>query len=69
MPSLKDELLIGITKTKQQLFPLLEKAEGLNESCIPAIAQLTTAWNYLESAAETIKARANDIIPPIQRRF
>jgi iron-sulfur cluster repair protein YtfE (RIC family) len=69
MPSLKDELLNGITKTKQQLFPLVEMAKELNESARAAAVSLHVAWNNLEDAAETIKARANDIIPPIQRRF
>lgn len=52
----------------EKLYPLLAKAEQLNDSARDASKALNLAWKYLESAAETIKARASDI-PPIQRRF
>jgi hypothetical protein len=66
---LKDQLLTGISKVKRELYPLIAKSSGLNESAKDAEKSILKAWNYLESAAETIKARANDNIPPIQRKF
>jgi hypothetical protein len=69
MPSLKDELLTGITKTKQLLYPLLEKSEGLNTSAQNGNVLLKKAYDFLDHAAVEITARANDDLPPIQRRY
>lgn len=69
MPSLKDELTIGITKTKQILYPLIEKSVDLNESASRANTLLKLAYESLECAQAEINARANDNIASIQRRF
>jgi hypothetical protein len=69
MPSLKDELLIGITKTKEVLYPLISKAANLNESARNANVLLKQAYEFLDQASVEIQARANDDIPTIQQRF
>jgi hypothetical protein len=69
MPSLKDELLVDLSKTKEYLYPLISKSANLNESARNAEHLICQAWDCLEQAMEEIKARANDNIPSIQRRF
>lgn len=63
MPSLKEELLNDISRVKEKLYPLLNKANRLNESALLSAYNLKLAWVALESATEIIKARADDNIP------
>lgn len=63
MPSLKEELLNDISRVKEKLYPLLNKANRLNESAFLSAYNLKLAWIALETATEIIKARADDNIP------
>lgn len=57
--SLSEQLLTGISKVKRELYPLISKSAQLNESARKAEQLISKAWDYLEQAAEEIKARAS----------
>jgi len=50
-------LLVQISKVKEQLYPLINAANELNESARPAANDLASAYTCLDGAAATIMAR------------